>query len=553
MVNLGVLERQAGNVDVARDWYRRAVESGHDDGRQRHVNLGVLEDEAGNVDVARDWGGRSSRSRRLGAEPMVNLGVLETGRGMWMAPLVGAAVIGSRRLAPNAMVNLGVLEDGAGNVDWPAAVGSHDWAPNAMSTSVSWRTRRECDVARDWTAGGGVTHCPTMVNLGVLETRGMWMWPATGGGGRRSTHAPNPVTRVLETGGEWEARTRRRVGRTTTAPNAMVNLGVLDTGRGMWSPTGGAGGRAGHDDRRRTPCQPRCLGDEAGNWMCPRLVGRAVESGHDDWAPKAMFNLAATYHALSGFTVARNWYTRAIEADSAEVSAFAALRLGDLELDIVGDPYAARAAYERAVAFDDPEQSPLAQLRMARLDAMELDDEAAEGRLGALAGVLLDSQIHAEILAIAGRLEHVERFAAAERWLQRVPSSSPLATAASLQLAGMFRRLGRGDDAYDMLASLPAVDADMQVQALLLRAALLTDSSHRYGSAASSTETSVERRTRVAETVAAIAACVAGLRAGVDGTDAACDGHPSPAAQQRESDPIVDLLAAATRLREIEA
>ncbi|MBK6670526.1 MAG: tetratricopeptide repeat protein [Actinobacteria bacterium] len=237
----------------------------------------------------------------------------------------------------------------------------------------------------------------------------------------------------------------------------MVNLGVLEYGAGNVDVARDWYRRAvesGHDDwAPNAMVNLGVLEDEAGNVDVARdWYRRAVESGHDDWAPKAMFNLAATCHALSGFTVARNWYTRAIEADSAEVSAFAALRLGDLELDIVGDPYAARAAYERAVAFDDPEQSPLAQLRMARLDAMELDDEAAEGRLGALAGVLLDSQIHAEILAIAGRLEHVERFAAAERWLQRVPSSSPLATAASLQLAGMFRRLGRGDDAYEIEA-----------------------------------------------------------------------------------------------------
>ncbi|HMS15187.1 MAG TPA: hypothetical protein PKD80_19010, partial [Microthrixaceae bacterium] len=55
MFNLGVLEYGAGNVGVARDWWGRAVESGHDDQAPKAMfNLGVLEDEAGNVDVARD-------------------------------------------------------------------------------------------------------------------------------------------------------------------------------------------------------------------------------------------------------------------------------------------------------------------------------------------------------------------------------------------------------------------------------------------------------------------------------------------------------------------
>ena len=51
MLNLGILEAQAGNLDQARTWYRKAIDTDHTDAAPTAMlNLGILEKRAGNTE-----------------------------------------------------------------------------------------------------------------------------------------------------------------------------------------------------------------------------------------------------------------------------------------------------------------------------------------------------------------------------------------------------------------------------------------------------------------------------------------------------------------------
>ncbi|MET9243860.1 tetratricopeptide repeat protein [Nonomuraea sp. NPDC003709] len=373
MYNLGILHEEQGQVEEAREWFLRAVESGHQDSApQAMVVLGIVENEQGRTQKAGEWFLRAAESGHAEYAPkaMVNLGVIEGTQGptdeayRW---LVRAVEAGHPEHAAAAMIHLGLLEARRERVEearrwWANAVesGHPDSAPRAMEhLGMLEADHDQVDQAREWFVRAAETNHPeyaseAMVNLGILERREnrieearRWFVRAIDSG--HSEHTPTAMFNLghleeeqgrVEQARHWYEQAVQS-GHLEQAPKAMVNLGHME-------------GRLGQME-------------EARKWFL-----RAIETGHSEQAPKAMLDLGTLEASLQRVDQARHWYGLAAEFGHAEISPVAMVDLGGLEAD-QGRIVESRAWLARAITSEYAYASDLAQRRLRDLDRKEAE------------------------------------------------------------------------------------------------------------------------------------------------------------------------------------
>jgi TolA-binding protein len=387
MLNLGVLERQQGNLDEARHWDQQAIDIGHPDEAPRAMfNLGVLEYEQGNLDQSRRWWRQAADTSHPDQAPkaMFNLGILEREQGnldearRWWREAIGT---GHPDQVLKAIVSLGVLEREQGNLDearrcYQQAIdtGHPDEAPRAMfNLGVLEYEQGNLDQSRRWWRQAADTSHPdqapkAMFNLGSLE---------------------------YERGNLDEARRWYQqaigTGHPDLAPQAMFNLGSLeyeqgnlDQARYSWRQAIGTG----HPNQ--APQAMNNLGNlerEQGNLdQARRWYHQAVGTGHPDQAPRAMFNLGNLKAMQGNLDQARRWYHQAVGTGHPDLAPKAMINLGSLERE-QGNLDEARRWWRQVIGTGHPEITSLAEQGLRALDRHETDRQRAEqfGRFGYLA------------------------------------------------------------------------------------------------------------------------------------------------------------------------
>jgi tetratricopeptide (TPR) repeat protein len=176
------------------------------------------------------------------------------------------------------------------------------------------------------------------------------------------------------------------------SPAAQVDLALV-LGSGDPPPDAGRAREllaeiAGGDHGDQAPRASDLLGDlllKSGNAVGAQAAyQRAIESGHPDWAPIAMIDLAML-HAGAGAAGAARARARLEQAEATghrDQAPRAADLLGDL-LASQSDPDGARAAYQRAIASEHPYWASIARTDLALLVAKGGDVEESVELLSA--------------------------------------------------------------------------------------------------------------------------------------------------------------------------
>ncbi|MGP4100432.1 tetratricopeptide repeat protein [Nonomuraea sp. KM90] len=296
MYELGLMEKQHGNFDEARHWYREAIADGHPEHAPRAKgSLGLLEKQQGDLDQARHWFGEAIATGHRDHAPwaMVHLALMLMEQAEFDAARLWsheAIATGHRDHAPNALVNLGWLEEQQGDLG---------------------EARRRY---REAIATGHADEAPAaMRNLAALERK----------------------DGQLEEARHWY-REAVATGHAEEAPKAMINLALLANAQ---------------ED----------IG-EARRWY-----REAVATGHAEEAPVAMRTLGWLAERWNDLEQARRWFRRTIATGHAEEAPKAMRNLGALEADR-GDPEQARHWYRKAIAGGHPVEAPLTMYNLALLE-----------------------------------------------------------------------------------------------------------------------------------------------------------------------------------------
>ena len=108
-----------------------------------------------------------------------------------------------------------------------------------------------------------------------------------------------------------------------------------------------------------------------------RLYRQAIDSGHENLAPAAVFGLGILLEELEETSRAQEAYEQAIASGHPEFAPLAAYSLGIL-LERLEDLDRSKEAYEQSIAFGHPEITSWAALKLGDLLARQGDDKKAQ-------------------------------------------------------------------------------------------------------------------------------------------------------------------------------
>ena len=193
-----------------------------------------------------------------------------------------------------------------------------DMAPIRCATSAVWKTIR----ATPGQAAAGISGPSAPATPPRRPGRCQPRRPEKGAG------QPGPGRRWYQAGHPHRPPRPRR-------PRAMFNLGVLERIRATRARPPLV--QAGHPHRPPRPGtqgdrQPRHLEKELGNLaQGPRWYQQAIDTGHPDQAPKAMYNLGGLENEQGNPLQGRHWWQQAASTGHPDQAPKAMINLGVLE------------------------------------------------------------------------------------------------------------------------------------------------------------------------------------------------------------------------------